>query len=142
MATRYRIEVTLDEDDPSEVLDQFIAQYGDETVSVETLAAALAGTAPATDKVAIWLTLQALDLARYRIDHIWDGEEREHPADLEDALAIITNLDDAFLHVIFPDGTTTGWLRFVLGNEPYEVICDYTTNLDDVVSTLTEGWDQ
>lgn len=38
MATRYRIEITLDEDDPSEVLDSLLEQYGDDDeTSVEVL---------------------------------------------------------------------------------------------------------
>lgn len=37
MSTRYRIEVTLPEDDPSEVLDWIQEHSGDETASVEDL---------------------------------------------------------------------------------------------------------
>ena len=51
----------------------------------------------------------------------------------------IMAVDDAFLVVnITPE--RQGWVRFVLGNAPEEVICDHTVNLSSVIEPLTDSW--
>jgi hypothetical protein len=140
MSTRYRIEVTLPEDDPSEVLDWIQEHSGDETASVEDLLTVLSTSTPATDRDAIWATLQTLDLAHYRITRVDIGDGPVVITDLDHALAEATSGDEAWVFVE-KDGVH-GWIRFVLGNEPFEVICDHTVNLSDVLDPLTEGWDQ
>lgn len=45
-------------------------------------------------------------------------------------VGMLFNLDDA--HLLFSkDGKSCGWVRFVFGNDGYDVISDYTINLED-----------
>lgn len=58
-----------------------------------------------------------------------------------DKIAMIFQLDDArvFVH---KGQTSAGWVRFVFGNDGYDVLCDYTTNLEEDLkgaNTLAEG---
>jgi len=36
------------------------------------------------------------------------------------------------------DGKRCGWVYFVYGNDGYDVICDYTTNLEHLMPEVTE----
>lgn len=54
------------------------------------------------------------------------------------AVMHVTDVDEAT--VILRKGDLRGWIFFVLGNSPEEVICDYTTNLDPHLSKLTDPW--
>lgn len=37
----------------------------------------------------------------------------------------------------FKGGKRVGWVRFVYGNDGWDVVCDYTANLEDVMSGAT-----
>ena len=50
-------------------------------------------------------------------------------------------VDSAWLRVTHPLQSKSGHVFFVLGNDPEEVICDYTINLDHVIGPLMESWD-
>lgn len=95
-------------------------------------------TAPQSDSAAIRQTIRALKAGGYELDSVWDGEESTPVATETEAVAIITGLDQAHLYV-YEGGVDAGYVFFVLGNDPEEVICDYTTNLT-VIDTLTDGW--
>lgn len=45
-----------------------------------------------------------------------------------------------FVHVMHDEHKDAAWLLFVFGNDPEEVVADYTTNLNNVMDTLTERW--
>lgn len=95
---------------------------------------------PTTDAAGIRQTIRALVADGWTLDRVEFGDPEPEPVydDETKAMAIITDLDDAFL--VVTRGDQSGWVRFVMGNEPYEVVCDYTVNLE-CVSRLTSGWD-
>jgi hypothetical protein len=93
--------------------------------------------APTTDRGGIQQTIRALVAEGWDLLFVWDGEDRV-PVTMEPAaIEAITAVDDSRLYV--GKGAERGWVRFVLGNAPDEVVCDYTTNLT-CVDTLTESW--
>lgn len=47
-------------------------------------------------------------------------------------------VDDAFL--VVEKGTERGWVRFVMGNDPDEVVCDYTIKLEGALAPMFERW--
>jgi hypothetical protein len=102
-------------------------------------------SAPTSDSAGIRQTIRALKADGWELDFVFDGEEDIPVSNEREAIDAITAVDDAFLNVKrmserYPERVNdTGWVRFVLGNEPDEVVCDYTTNLE-CVDTLTRGW--
>ncbi len=73
------------------------------------------------------------------------GDEAELPkpvnATERDALlAVLMETDDEYLNVYaFHDPTKeVGWIQFVYGNDGYDVISDYTTNLEDVLRPVND----
>jgi hypothetical protein len=60
---------------------------------------------------------------------------------LDDAglLDLLFNLDDAYLILTSRDCLQkSGWIRFVFGNNGYDVICDYSINLESLVDQINE----
>lgn len=95
---------------------------------------------PATDESAIRQAIRALRSSGYTLVEVWDGEEAVRVRTKGDALAAIMAVDDATLWVRTPEGDYNHWVRFVMGNEPYEVICDHHVGLSPVLDPLTRGW--
>ena len=66
-----------------------------------------------------------------------DFEEVSGIMDERDLIDLLFNLDDAYLFFYRPTDTTEagrkGWVRFVFGNDGYDVVNDYTTNLEKTV---------
>lgn len=50
-------------------------------------------------------------------------------------LAEMMETDDEFLG-LFKDGGRCGWVRFVYGNDGWDVVSDYTTNLENLLSPI------
>jgi len=100
-------------------------------------------TAPISDKAAIRQVIRALRASDHKIYGGHDGEEEVtyFNASEDDIIGDMTACDSSKLYVTLPDGTE-GWILFVLGNEPFEVICDHTTNLSDVLDPLAEAWEE
>lgn len=98
-------------------------------------------SAPSTDRAAVRKALQALYLAGYEFIDCQFGDDPEHVDTVDQALEHVMSVDDCFVTVRLSDGSE-GWVRFVLGNEPFEVICDYHLALEPVLGPLTEGWQQ
>lgn len=97
--------------------------------------------APKNDTVAIKQTIQALLKAGYKLSKVYDGEEDIPVTTETEATEAITAVDDATLWIGEGVGfLSAGWIRFVMGNDPDEVICDYTTNLDPVITPLMNEW--
>lgn len=96
-------------------------------------------SAPTTDRGGIQQTIRALKADGYELDSVWDGEESTPVKTETEALDIIMNLDQATMYVN-KDGADAGYVFFVMGNDPDEVICDYTVNLESVIGPLTDGW--
>lgn len=110
-------------------------------------------SAPTTDRGGIQQVIRALKNAGWEIDSAWDGEESlENPTETA-AIDWVMAVDSGHIYfrrdmsVTGPNGepdnpateTETGWVFFVLGNAPDEVVNDYTTNLT-AVDTLTRSW--
>lgn len=93
---------------------------------------------PTSDAAAIRQVIRALTGSEHKLVSVHNGEERIRTRTEADALTAITDVDEAYLHVNLPDGST-GWVRFVLGNDPEEVAADYTTNLL-AVDALVDSW--
>jgi hypothetical protein len=96
--------------------------------------------APKTDEAGIRQVIRALVASGHTPFAVNDGEETIHVKNETEAIEAITAVDCAHLYVQLPDGKTNGWVFFVLGNDPEEVVCDYTTNLDPTVEALTAKW--
>lgn len=62
--------------------------------------------------------------------YVNDGERITAVTSVKQGMDILFNLDDAHLMLGSPEGDT-GWVYFVFGNYGYDVISDYSTNLED-----------
>lgn len=58
----------------------------------------------------------------------------------EELLNEVMATDSVFVHVHHNELKANAWAYIVLGNDPEEVVADYTMNLDDVMNTLVERW--
>jgi len=94
---------------------------------------------PTTDTAAMRQIIRALRASGHTLRFVYDGEDDVPVANETEALEAINAVDQAYLHVTLPDGETTGYVFFVLGNDPEEVACDWTVNLPDV-DRVTESW--
>lgn len=96
---------------------------------------------PTTDRGGVTQVVQALVADGWRLELVDDGDENitRTPVSAIDAIMAV---DDSRLYVSRhrDDDHAYGWVRFVLGNSPEEVVCDFTTNLE-VVDALTSSWD-
>ena len=96
--------------------------------------------APTSDRAGVTQIVRALDEAGWiamRVDY-GDGEyvtAHGVPETVDEVMAV----DDAFV-IVARRGTGEAWVRFVLGNDPEEVVADYTLSLEDVIGPITEGW--
>lgn len=98
-------------------------------------------SAPSSDRAGIRQVIRALRAAGWVLVEVYDGEDDVPVSNETEAVDAVMAVDDAYLHVA--EGTPTGprgWVRFVLGNDPEEVVCDHTINLGSVLDPLTEGW--
>lgn len=99
-------------------------------------------SAPTTDRGGIEQTIRALRAAAWELDFVDDGGDEKVPVTTEpEAIDAIMAVDVSWLHVKRTDGRfDNGYVFFVLGNDPEEVICDHTVNLSDVLDPLTRSW--
>ena len=96
-------------------------------------------SAPSTDRAAAGHIIRGLIKAGWRLDRVFDGEEDVPVTTVSQALHVIFSVDMAHLHV--EKAEETGWVWFVLGNDPEEVAADYTVNLSEAIDPITErGW--
>lgn len=83
---------------------------------------------PSTDRSAIELVIRELRRIGFRPWQIFDPEKSwiDLPDGLAEVMRSIMDLDDA--EVMFEHQTRGDafWIRFVMGNDPYEVVCDHT----------------
>lgn len=97
--------------------------------------------APKDDRSGIRQTIRALKAAGYTLDRVFNGGDEDEPVRTEaEAIAEIMAVDDAYLYVL--RGREESYVRFVMGNEPFEVICDNTVNLEPVLGPLTARWQE
>ncbi len=70
---------------------------------------------------------------------VYDGEETtlKQSTSRKDILAAMFSVDEEFLF-FYKDGKRVGWVQFVLGNSGWDVISDYTTNLEHIMTGATK----
>lgn len=104
---------------------------------------------PSNDKEAITLILQGLVAAGHTIvsviDDTWNKDDKTYTSDVDEAVDLITGVDEGFVLLRTkdsddPDYMDDAWIYFVLGNDPEEVACNYTVNLDPDLSNITDPW--
>lgn len=85
----------------------------------------------------------------HAVENDWPGEEENIQIDNGvPALDYLFNLDEERVFVSSPDteikpGYGTGtWIQFVFGNDGYDVLSDYTVNLDHVLTPINEWVDK
>ena len=95
--------------------------------------------APRDDKAGVKQTWQALTDAGYTIDVVDGAEETFTGLTKKQAVAEVMSCDDGYF-IVHKDGERVGWVWFVFGNSPEEVICDHSTTLSHVLDPLTKKW--
>ncbi len=92
------------------------------------------------DRAAVRAIIRGVRKGGWDLNFVADGEEDVEVKTEEEALDAIFAVDMARLYVVNRADTTEGWLFFVLGNDPEEVLNDCTINLSDVVDPVTDAW--
>lgn len=96
-------------------------------------------TPPSTDRAAIGHVIDGLIKAGWTLVEVDDrGDENIKVTTKAEAITAITDVDNAFLIVTKDD--ETGWVWFVLGNEPFEVVCDHDTILSEPIDAVVKPW--
>jgi hypothetical protein len=99
-------------------------------------------TAPSSDTAGIRQTIRALKDAGYEVLEVFDGEDTIRVKSEREAIEAITAVDDATLFVHKRGDDRNPWVRFVMGNDPEEVICDHVVSLSPVLDPLTDRWNE
>ena len=94
---------------------------------------------PRTDRTAISILLSGLLDAGWAFDRVdyFDGDV-ERPGNLDEAMDMIMSVDQSMVVMHF--GGRTGWLFFVLGNAPIEVLADHSVNMESFVRPIVDPW--
>lgn len=70
------------------------------------------------------------------VDNGGDSNELSDSSDRVAILAAMFLTDDEYLHA-GKDGHPVGWVRFIYGNDGYDVMSDYTVNLEAFIGDGT-----
>lgn len=96
-------------------------------------------SAPSSDRAGVKKTYRALTEAGYSIVVV-DGEGEEfHNLNKVEATNEVMSCDDGYF-VAYKDGERVGFVWFVYGNDPAEVISDHSVSLSHVLDPLTAEW--
>ena len=95
---------------------------------------------PTTDREAATEIIDGVLAAGWGLLFVRDGEEDVHVNTRDEALDAIFAVDMAHLFVQHTRTDNTGWIWFVLGNDPDEVVADHTTNLSPAIDPVTDRW--
>lgn len=102
---------------------------------------------PSNDREAIRLILQGLVAKGHKIvgyiDDTWNRDDKTYTSSVSEAADAMNGVDEGFVLFNSKDYEGTGydaWVYFVLGNDPEEVACNYTINLDPDLSNITDPW--
>ena len=86
-------------------------------------------------------TVHALLTAGYQlnVNNGGDDDELPHYTDKAEAvLAVLMDTDDEYLLARKPFSGDTKWVRFVYGNDGWDVINDYLTSLESVIGPICD----
>lgn len=103
-------------------------------------------SAPSSDSAAIRQTIRALRAAGAAPNYAeyggGEGEPLAPTASEQSIIDAIMAVDDCYLIVTLPDGfdREESHIRFVMGNDPEEVIGDYEISLEPILGPLVKGW--
>jgi hypothetical protein len=80
-------------------------------------------------------TIDDLFLAGYSVS-VFDGEAftLEQSTDRAAILAAMNTTGEDFLYAVDANGVRVGWVRFVYGNDGWDVMNDNTTNLESAIA--------
>jgi hypothetical protein len=67
------------------------------------------------------------------------GDEDEEAATVDEAMKLMFETDDETLFFMTPDGSPVGWVYFVYGNDGWDVINDYTSNLSSLIDPICDA---
>jgi uncharacterized protein YcgL (UPF0745 family) len=68
-----------------------------------------------------------------------NGEEYSEPfSSVEETLKNMFQTDEEYVYVLNTTGRKIGWVQFVYGNDGWDVICNYTTNLEKYLTMAQE----
>jgi hypothetical protein len=95
-------------------------------------------SAPSSDRAGIRQAIRAVRAAGWELSSVWDGEEVLAVRTEDEAIEAVTAVDSATLNLT--RDSDAGSILFVLGNDPEEVVCNYTTNLDPWIDRLIDSW--
>ncbi|HCN5947580.1 TPA: hypothetical protein N6Z09_004296 [Escherichia coli] len=78
---------------------------------------------------------RCLIAAGYSVE-VFDGEETAQAAttDMKLIKAALYSTDEDYLMAFDTTGKRIGWVRMIYGNDGWDVMADYTTNLEDVLT--------
>lgn len=94
---------------------------------------------PQNDREAAGLIIDAVVAAGCTLWKVHDSDEFIETPTRAEVDANLYVADEGYLFVRLPNGEQ-GWIRFVYGNEPIEVVCDHTVNLSDFIDPVTDPW--
>lgn len=103
---------------------------------------------PKSDESAVRQVLRALKAGNFKIDFIENGEEEVYVHSEKEAMEAIFAVDECYVFLSKESWLPlsalkpTQWVRFVLGNDPDEVVCDYTVGLEHIIDPLFKKWNQ
>lgn len=100
---------------------------------------------PANDRDAVREILTAVTKNSWTVQKVQysDGEFAEDitpESTVEAVLEEVFAVDISYVHVRRTFTDYYGWMMFVLGNDPEEVLADYTINLEPEVGPLHDKW--
>lgn len=96
--------------------------------------------APTSDKAGVRQTYRTIKNAGLRVVVVDGAGEEFHNLTTEDeVIAEVMSCDDGYF-IVFDGDQRIGFIWFVFGNDPEEVICDYATSLSYLIDPLTDGW--
>lgn len=98
---------------------------------------------PSNDREAITLILKGLTEVGCKVTEVCDDtycpEELTPVNSIEEAVDLVTGVDEAVAYLDLPDGRSS-FIYFVLGNDPEEVACDHGVNLSEFIDPIVEPW--
>ena len=94
---------------------------------------------PSTDSAAIKAICKSIIQHGWTPTEVNDGEDVVPTTTVAEIVAAVTAVGEAGAYFT-KDGKESG-VSFVLGNEPFEVACDYHTSLSEAVEAVTDKWD-
>jgi len=78
--------------------------------------------------------IEAAKLSKYRFEV--DDLEQDEDASTDDGLkAALFNRDDALLNVYETGGPYKGWIKLVFGNDGWDLISDFSVNLEEFLAS-------